>query len=353
VLTVGELIDFAGRFYTSAGSNTVISDQNYRDRARYNLTTLCARAWMRAPWWFRQSPSSTVNALAGATPSVAVPTDFGHFGTEGHVFQVGQQLPPLKWIPADELLGLRNANITTTNRPTHYTLLGKTTSGLALLQIYPGLSSNTSFNLVGYVRKMVDLVDHPVMANVILSLVAGSLSGAYQYGLTFLWLGGETELSPLSAVVNPASRNVVLSAIPLSPAHTVTGRNIYRTTAGGGLSTMGLVATLADNITTTYTDSTPDLSLGLAPPTASSGSVTGLEQFPDDMVPAVFADGLIAAMARSQSDLREKGWRDEIDREIRRFWGEFKQGQNFTIAMPRYGSLSGFGGYYRRWRPVA
>ena len=54
-----------------------------------------------------------------------------------------------------------------------------------------------------------------------------------------------------------------MSAIAAGPAGT-TARKLYRTVAGG--SQLKLVTTLADNVTTTYTDSTPDASLGANAP---------------------------------------------------------------------------------------
>lgn len=72
---------------------------------------------------------------------------------------------------------------------------------------------------------------------------------------------------------NTATANqVALSAIPKGAA-SVTGRKLYRTTVGG--STLKLLATIADNTTTTYTDSTADASLGA---TAPSTDTSGLAQ---------------------------------------------------------------------------
>ncbi len=60
---------------------------------------------------------------------------------------------------------------------------------------------------------------------------------------------------------------VELTAIPLGGA-LVTSRKLYRTTAGG--STYLLLATLADNTTTTYTDNIADASLGAAAPSTNT-----------------------------------------------------------------------------------
>ena len=69
---------------------------------------------------------------------------------------------------------------------------------------------------------------------------------------------------------NTATANqVAVSSIPIGAA-AVTSRKLYRTTAGG--AQLKLLATIADNTTTTYTDSTADGSLGAdAPGTDTSG----------------------------------------------------------------------------------
>jgi hypothetical protein len=98
-------------------------------------------------------------------------------------------------------------------------------------------------------------------------------SGLYQYVVTFLSEGGETTPSPPTTVSTaPGSQSVVLSNIPIGPTltalpgsatNTVIGRNLYRTTAGG--STFLLLATLADNSTSSYLDNLPDSALAGRP----------------------------------------------------------------------------------------
>ena len=69
-----------------------------------------------------------------------------------------------------------------------------------------------------------------------------------------------------------AAAQVALSGVPLGPA-TVTGRRIYRTVAGG--SALKLLATWADNTTTTGQDGTADAGLGANAPT---GDTSGIPQ---------------------------------------------------------------------------
>ena len=71
------------------------------------------------------------------------------------------------------------------------------------------------------------------------------------------------------AVGTAAAAQVAVSGIALGPA-SVTGRRVYRTAAGG--SQLKVLATLADNTTTTYLDALADASLGAnAPPSDTSG----------------------------------------------------------------------------------
>jgi hypothetical protein len=78
-----------------------------------------------------------------------------------------------------------------------------------------------------------------------------------------------------SAVIAPSSNTtgigtVNLSAIPIGPTGT-TQRKVYRTTAGG--SQLKLLTTIADNTSTTYSDTTADASLGT---NASTSNTSGL-----------------------------------------------------------------------------
>jgi len=101
---------------------------------------------------------------------------------------------------------------------------------------------------------------------------AGNVNdGTHRYLVTFVTADGETEAGAVSSVVTVADKavngKVSLTAIPTGGSN-VTARKIYRTAAGG--STYLLLATLADNTTTTYTDNTADSSLGLGAPSTNT-----------------------------------------------------------------------------------
>ena len=98
-------------------------------------------------------------------------------------------------------------------------------------------------------------------------------NGAHRYVVTFVTSDGETQAGDISAAVTVADKTVngkiSLSAIPLGGS-LVTSRKIYRTVAAG--TAYLLLATIADNTTTTYTDNIADASLGAeAPSTNSTG----------------------------------------------------------------------------------
>ena len=61
---------------------------------------------------------------------------------------------------------------------------------------------------------------------------AGTLTGLYEYVVTFLTASGETLQSAVSNSVNVSAKKINLTAIPLGGAGT-TGRNVYRRLNGG------------------------------------------------------------------------------------------------------------------------
>lgn len=114
---------------------------------------------------------------------------------------------------------------------------------------------------------------------------AGNVNGVVQYLVTFISQGGETTAGPATSI-NVANKQVALSNIPIGPSQVqvpaiatnqVNGRNIYRTQAGG--STFFLLATIQDNVTTTYTDNALDSSIA-AQPSPPSVNTSGVMYWP-------------------------------------------------------------------------
>ena len=106
---------------------------------------------------------------------------------------------------------------------------------------------------------------------------AGSVDdGTHSYKITFVDAEGETEGGAVSNVVTVADKStdgrISLTSIPTGSG-SVTSRKIYRTIAGDA-GNYKLVATLADNVTTIYTDNTADAGLGADIPIVPPSRVT-------------------------------------------------------------------------------
>lgn len=102
--------------------------------------------------------------------------------------------------------------------------------------------------------------------------IAGNVdNGAHRYLATFVTATGETQAGTPSAAVTVADKTVngkvELTAIPLGGT-LVTSRKLYRTAAGG--TAYLLLATLANNTATTYTDNIADASLGAGAPSTNT-----------------------------------------------------------------------------------
>lgn len=94
---------------------------------------------------------------------------------------------------------------------------------------------------------------------------SGSMGvGAYSYKVSFVnKYGTESNVGPVSATITTTSVNKTanLTAVPISNDPNVVARKLYRTVAGG--TVWLLLATISDNITTTYADTLADGSLSV------------------------------------------------------------------------------------------
>jgi hypothetical protein len=242
----------------------------------------------------------------------------------------------LEWKAPDQIQALRRtANSTSFGRPIYYTLQDRTTAGLPKIQVWPTPDIAYTLLVDNYVKLMPDLVDRPGAPTAVVGAATG-LTGVYTYLVTFLTAAGETEAGLASNAITLANQKGNLSGIPISPAQSVTSRKIYRTAAGG--SSYGLVATIADNTTTTLVgDVVADGARGAAPPTPAT-AITGTEQFPVDAQERLFVGGLKVMLATSQGDVRDNKWREEWRKDVQRFWGNYKQGRNEPLGMPSFGT---------------
>jgi hypothetical protein len=345
--TTGEIITNNLRFFHNIGSDTVAADQNQRDRARYYLTILAKDIWDLAPHWFRLKNGGSISLVAN-DESATMPSDFSHQAEEMQIYLENFPYYRLQWQAPDEMQAYRRTvgAQSARGRPAIYTISDRTALGIPKLQVWPKADRPYTLLIDGYVRLMPDLVDRPGAPTVAVGSATG-LTGVYSWKITFVTASGETEAGVASSNLTLANQKANLSAIPVSPCRSVTSRKIYRTAAGG--ATYKLVTTLSDNTTTTYTDNTADGSLGAEAPGVAA-AVTGLEQFPEDVQERLFAKGLRTLMGTQQGDLRANKWEEEWRKDILRFWGEYKQGRNEPLGMPRYGVVQGIrGGYWPRW----
>jgi hypothetical protein len=107
------------------------------------------------------------------------------------------------------------------------------------------------------------LITKPSTPTATLAGTGGAVTaGGHIYYVTFYTSTGETQLSSYAvsaAVTVPAGGdNVNLTNIAVSTDPSVIGRKIYRSPANVGLGTAFIIATIANNVSTTYTDTTPD-----------------------------------------------------------------------------------------------
>lgn len=97
--------------------------------------------------------------------------------------------------------------------------------------------------------------------------------GTYRYQVTIVNGSGETTGGTEITVITTAGNQAVsLSGIPLGAGGT-TQRRLWRTSVGGASTTEKLLATIADNTTTTYQDTLPDSALGAAIPVSNTAGV--------------------------------------------------------------------------------
>lgn len=114
---------------------------------------------------------------------------------------------------------------------------------------------------------------NPTAVTATVSATSGTLTGTYEYVITFLTDQGETVAGATSNAVSPSSKRVDLTVIPLGGPGTLS-RRIYRQKNGtGGFL---LIATISNNTATTYTDNIADGSAGPTIPPAE-GTANSVE----------------------------------------------------------------------------
>lgn len=109
----------------------------------------------------------------------------------------------------------------------------------------------------------INQVPEPTAPTMALVTTAGNVDvGAHYYKVTYTTAVGETrEAQSAASITTDASHKQVTVTIPVSTDTRVTGRKIYRTKAGDLDYVEYLLATIANNTATSYTDNIADASL--------------------------------------------------------------------------------------------
>jgi hypothetical protein len=93
--------------------------------------------------------------------------------------------------------------------------------------------------------------------------------GTHRWAVTFTKAGSESALGPFTSFTSAGTVHCSLTAVPLGPTGT-TGRNVYKTIAGG-TTDYRLIGAIADNTTTTFDDNLADATLNANAPAPVSG----------------------------------------------------------------------------------
>jgi mucin-19 len=182
----------------------------------------------------------TINATA-TTPDLQDVTDEGN--TTTNAITVGGLTVDTNVLVVDSVNDRVVIGATTATNKLE--IFGTGTSG--------GVSSNVGYNIQPVASPVVTGVTYVLQAGTALEI------GTYYYRVTYYNAIGETNPSSYIPVITTAGNRIVqLNNIPTSTDASVIGRKIYRSKLTDGSSYGVVIATLANNTTTTYTDSTPD-----------------------------------------------------------------------------------------------
>ena len=129
-----------------------------------------------------------------------------------------------------------------------------------------------AFGNIAVVGQVTPPAAAPAAATATSAAGAGLGIGTYRYSVTLVTAAGETETGAEVSVATTAGNQIVnLAAIPVGPSGTNTvARRLYRTAVNGPTGAVRLLATINDNSTATFVDTTPDARLGAEPPIAGA-----------------------------------------------------------------------------------
>jgi hypothetical protein len=143
------------------------------------------------------------------------------------------------------------------------------------------------------------MVDTPASAPSVANGGGSGPTGTYTYKITFMSAdGNHSNPSSASGSITVSNDSIDLSSIPTCTAgQDCSGRGIWRNKNGG--SVYYLVATIADNVTTTYNDTTTDANLGAEFPQrlGASGGEKDLTRLPPCRLLIAHQNRLIGALS--------------------------------------------------------
>ena len=190
--------------------------------------------------------NKSISTIFGGTPLVSVPT-LAQVTTAGNTttnaITVGGLIVDTNTLVVDSVNDRVVIGATTATNKLE--IFGTGTSG--------GVSSNVGYNIQPVVAPVITGVTYALQAGTALEI------GTYYYRVTYYNAIGETNASNEILVTTTAGNRIVqLNNIPTSTDASVIGRKIYRNKVTDSSAYGVVIATLANNTTTTYTDSTPD-----------------------------------------------------------------------------------------------
>lgn len=331
-MTSGELITAVLQFYLNQGGRDAFN-ADVRRKAEYHLQALSNKAHSKAPWSWKRT-SANIALAADGLGTFDFPTNFHSIGTRGGLYISGQRAEII-FKPADVIERMRQLEGGTSTRPQFFGYRDQSSLGVRKGIVHRINSSALTLVLTNYDKKPPLIVDRPIAPTTALG-AAGAYTGTRRHAVTYVTADGETEGSPLSAGVAAVAQRYTVT-VPVSRNPRVTSRKVYGTENGGVIPKF--IATLSDNVTTSYDDNTLDGSLGATAPTYAT-AVTGLELFPSGYHESVFYEGLKARLMGNQGDLREAQADIEFLAGIRDMWINSKEDRNRVPRMPRYGETA-------------
>jgi hypothetical protein len=306
----GELIDRT----LAHTENLDPSDADYVSRRVKHLEWAQDRyeeVWNLKPWKWKQKVT-ILSPLAGDN-QIIVPDDFGNVSEIGGVYH--STTTELQEVQAQRIDRLKYLN-RLAFRPTQFCVVGYDSG--ANQRSYVKFDAPGPFDVTMLYEMQCPLLSDRPTAPTLDAAGGGPLPAAtYKYRVTYTTADGyESEPGDIASITTTGTTTITL-VLPTSGAHNVAGRTIYRTAGDGGI--FKFLATIGDDTTTAYTDTTLDASLQ-----AAIIPLCTLLYIPRTYHFTVMLPGVIAKCRKVKGDTRDweaefqKGLAFMVNREIQR-----------------------------------